>query len=61
MITTMNIENVKLDIINWIKGTNSEHLLYKIEALRMKDLELKTELTEDQKKEIIKAISMLEE
>ena len=57
----MNIENAKLDIINWIKRSNSEQLIYKLENLRSEDLNFNTELTDDQKEEIMTAINTLEE
>ena len=61
MMKTMEIENVKLDIIDWIRRTNNKELLYKLEELRLEELDMKTILTEDQKREIINAISTLEE
>lgn len=57
----MEIENIKLDIINWIKRTDNRQLLYKLEELRLEERDLKTMLTEDQKREIINAISTLDE
>jgi hypothetical protein len=57
---TMNIETVKLDLINWIKSIDDEQLIGKIEELRFRD-ELKNGLTEDQKEAIIRSISILEE
>lgn len=56
-----NVENIKLDIINWIQRTDNEHLIYKLEELRLNELDLKTELTEDQKRAIIESINTLEE
>ena len=57
----MNIENAKLDIINWIKRSNDEQLIYKLENLRLEGLNFSAGLTDDQKKEIIAAINALEE
>jgi hypothetical protein len=57
----IDIENAKLDIINWIKRTNNEQLIYKLEGLRSEDLNFNTGLTEDQKREIMTAINTLDE
>lgn len=61
MTLTMDLENIKLDIISWIERTNSERLIHKLEELRLEELDIKSTLTEDQKKEIIQAINTLEE
>ena len=57
---TMDVEKVKLEIINWVKQIDDEQLINKIEELRFQD-ETKNGLTEDQKEAIIRAISILEE
>jgi hypothetical protein len=61
MVTlSMDIEKVKLEIINWIKGIDDEQLINKIEELRFQE-EMKRGLTEEQKERIIRSISILEE
>jgi len=57
----MNLEHIKLDIIDWIKGTESEQLVYILEKIRQEEFGLKTNLTEEQKRKIILAINTLEE
>jgi len=60
-ITTMETENLKLDIINWIKRIEDKQLLYRLEELRLEEYDLKTMLSEEQKIKIINAISALED
>ncbi len=58
---TMNIEDAKLDIINWVKRIQDERLIYKLEKLRAEQLDFKNQLTEEQKEKIIHAISTLKD
>jgi len=58
---TMNIENSKLDIINWIERIHDERIIHKLELLRAEQFDFKHQLTEEQKLEIIRAINTLEE
>lgn len=58
---TMNLEHTKLDIIDWIKGTNSDQLVYILEKIRLEEADRKASLTEEQKREIILSINTLEE
>lgn len=60
-LVTMNIEDAKLDIINWVKKIHDERLIYKLEQLRVEQLDFNNELTEAEKERIIKAIGSLEE
>ncbi len=57
----MNLERTKLDIIDWIKGTDSEQLVYILEKIRLEEFSIKTTLTEEQKRKIISSINTLEE
>jgi len=57
----MNLEHIKLHIIDWIKGTDSEQLVYILEKIREEKFDHKTNLTEEQKREIILSIDTLEE
>lgn len=57
----MNLEHIKLDIIDWIKGTDSERLVYILEKIRLEEFDLRTNLTEEQKRKIISSINTLEE
>ena len=58
---TMNIENSKLDIINWIERIHDERIIHKLELLRAEQFDFKHQLTEEQKLEIVRAIGTLEE
>ena len=58
-LATMDIEDAKLDIINWIKKIQDENLIYKIEKLRAEQFDFEDQLTEDQKIKIMHAISTL--
>ena len=58
---TMNIENSKLDIINWIERIHDERIIHKLELLRAEQFDFKHQLTEEQKLEIVRAINTLEE
>lgn len=57
----MNIEDKKATIINWIKRIHDEQLIHKLEAIRFDELDLKHQLTKEQKEAIIRAINTLEE
>ncbi len=61
MTMTMDIEYTKDDIINWVRKIKDEHLINTLEELRLKERIHHIELTEEQKREIIRAISSLEE
>jgi len=58
---TMNMEETKLDIINWINKIHDERILYKLEDLRAEQLHFEHQLTEEQKVKIMHAVSLLEE
>lgn len=58
-LLTMDIEDAKLDIINWVKKIQDESLIYKLEKLRAEQFDFEDQLTEDQKTKIMHAISTL--
>ena len=56
----MDIQAKKLDLIRWVLQLNDERLLNKIEALQTEDLDFWNELSDPQRKEIVKAIGELD-
>lgn len=58
---TMNLEDKKTHIINWIARIHDERIIHKLDKFRFEELDLKNELTEDQKEQILRTINMLEE
>lgn len=58
---TMNIEDKKAHIINWITRIHDEQIIHKLDNFRFEELDLKNELTEAQKQDILQAINLLEE